>query len=122
MRKIMLVAGFICCSLFAFCQDQSGPSVVNININVSRSVDAVNYLTNSSTRIDFKGTPLLPFAVGDAKVQDKKGLVSVDANFSKMSPAAQLGPEFLTYVVWAITPKDEPAILANCSSTVIRAN
>ncbi|MGA7291486.1 MAG: OmpA family protein [Terriglobales bacterium] len=105
MRKIMLVAGFICCSLFAFCQDQSGPSVVNININVSRSVDAVNYLTNSSTRIDFKGTPLLPFAVGDAKVQDKKGLVSVDANFSKMSPAAQLGPEFLTYVVWAITPE-----------------
>jgi outer membrane protein OmpA-like peptidoglycan-associated protein len=105
MRRIILVAGFFCCSLCAFCQDQSGQSVVNININVSRSVPAVNYLTNSSTRIDFKGTPLLPFALGDAKVEDKKGLISVDASFSKMSPAMQLGPEFLTYVVWAITPE-----------------
>jgi outer membrane protein OmpA-like peptidoglycan-associated protein len=105
MRRIALVAGFLCCSVFALCQDQGGQSVINININVSRSVSAVNYLTNSSTRIDFKGTPLLPFALGDAKVENKKGLMSVDASFSKMSPAAQLGPEFLTYVVWAITPE-----------------
>jgi hypothetical protein len=78
---------------------------VNININISRTVTAVNYLTNSSTRIDFKGTPLLPFAQGDAKVENKKGLMTVEASFSKMSPATQLGPEFLTYVVWAITPE-----------------
>jgi outer membrane protein OmpA-like peptidoglycan-associated protein len=102
---MMLVACFLCCSLFAFCQDQGGSSVVNINISISRSVPAVNYLTNSSTRIDFTGTPLLPFAVGDAKVEDKKGLMSVDASFSKMSAASLLGPEFLTYVVWAITPQ-----------------
>src|SRR5208282_1457735 len=105
MKKMIVVASFICCSLLAFCQDQGGSSVVNININISRSVPAVNYLTNSSTRIDFKGTPLLPFALGDAKVEDKKGLMSVDASFSKMSSASQLGPEFLTYVVWAITPE-----------------
>jgi outer membrane protein OmpA-like peptidoglycan-associated protein len=105
MRKMMLVAGFLGCSLSAFCQDQGGLSVVNININISRSVPAVNYLTNSSTRIDFKGTPLLPFGVGDAKVENKKGLMSVDASFSKVSSASQLGPEFLTYVVWAITPE-----------------
>jgi outer membrane protein OmpA-like peptidoglycan-associated protein len=105
MRKLILIVGVFCCSLIALCQDQNSQSVINININVSRSVAAVNYLTNSSTRIDFKGTPLLPFAVGDAKVENKKGLMSVDASFSKMSPAAQLGPEFLTYVVWAITPE-----------------
>jgi len=99
-----LVAGLLSCSLIAFCQDQGG-QVVNININVSRSVVAVNYLTNTSTKIDFKATPLLPFAMGDAKVENKKGLMSVDASFSKMSSPAQLGPEFLTYVVWAITPE-----------------
>jgi outer membrane protein OmpA-like peptidoglycan-associated protein len=104
MKKMMLVAGLLNCCLFALCQDQGG-QVVNINIKVSRSVPAVNYLTNSSTRIDFKGTPLLPFAVGNAKVENKKGLMSVDSSFSKMSPASQLGPEFLTYVVWAITPE-----------------
>ncbi|MGC1449894.1 MAG: OmpA family protein [Candidatus Sulfotelmatobacter sp.] len=105
MKKISLVVGLLCCSLFLFCQDQSSQSVVNININVSRTVPAVNYLTNASTRIGFKGTPYLPFAQGDAKVEDKKGLVTVDASFSKLSPASQLGPEFLTYVVWAITPE-----------------
>src|SRR5271157_808437 len=104
MKRKMLVAGLLCCSLFAFSQDQGG-QVVNINIKVSRSVPAVNYLTNSSTRIDFKGTPLLPFAMGNARVDNKKGLMSVDASFSKMSSATQLGPEFLTYVVWAITPE-----------------
>ena len=105
MKRMLLVAGFLYCSLFAFCQDQGGQSVVNIIIKVSRSVPAVNYLTNSSTRIDFKGTPLLPFALGSARVDNKKGLMSVDASFSKMSPATLLGPEFLTYVVWAITPE-----------------
>jgi outer membrane protein OmpA-like peptidoglycan-associated protein len=105
MRTIMLVAVFLCYGLSLFGQNQSGQSVVNININISRSVPAVNYLTNSSTRIGFAGTPLLPFALGEAKVENKKGLMSVDASFSKMSPATQIGPEFLTYVVWAITPE-----------------
>jgi hypothetical protein len=102
MRSIILLAGFLGCGLFAFCQEQNAQSVVNVNINISRTVPAVNYLTNSSTRIDFKGTPLLPFAVSDAKVENKKGLMSIDASFSKMSPAAQLGPEFLTYARNAI--------------------
>jgi outer membrane protein OmpA-like peptidoglycan-associated protein len=105
MKRILHISGLLCCGLFAFCQNQGTPSVVNININISRSVPAVNYVTNASTRIDFKGTPLLPFAQGNAKVDNKKGLISVDASFSKMSPATQLGPEFLTYVVWAITPE-----------------
>jgi len=105
MRWMSFAASLLCCSLFALGQEQGGKSVVNININISRSVPAVNYQTNTSTRIDFKGTPLLPFALGDAKVENKKGLMSVDASFSKMSAATQFGPEFLTYVVWAITPE-----------------
>lgn len=105
MKRAILVLGFLCCSVLAVCQDQTTQSVVNININISRSVPAVNYQTNSSTKIDFKGTPLLPFALGNAKVENKKGLMAVDASFSKMSSATQLGPELLTYVVWAITPE-----------------
>jgi outer membrane protein OmpA-like peptidoglycan-associated protein len=105
MRRLILISGFLCLSLLAVGQNQGTPSVVNININISRSVPAVNYLTNSSTGIDFKGTPLLPFAVGSARVDNKKGFMSVAADFSKMSSPAQLGPEFLTYVLWAITPE-----------------
>jgi len=105
MRRLILVSGFLCFSLSAFCQNQNAPSVVNININISRSVPAVNYQTNASTGIDFKGTPLLPFALGNAKVDNRKGLITVAANLSKMSSPTQLGPEFLTYVLWAITPE-----------------
>ncbi len=117
MRWMSFAASLLCCSLFALGQEQGGKSVVNININISRSVPAVNYLTNSSTRIDFKGTPLLPFALGDAKVENKKGLMSVDASFSKMSSATQLGPEFLTYVVWAITPEGRSSNLGEIRSS-----
>jgi outer membrane protein OmpA-like peptidoglycan-associated protein len=105
MRRVILVAGFLYCSLSAFCQDQGTQSVVSFTINVSRSVTAVNYQTNTSSKLDFKATPLLPFAQADAKVENKKGLISIDANFSKMSPATTLGPELLTYVLWAITPE-----------------
>jgi len=105
MKKITLIGAILLSGLLAFCQDQSAPSVVNINISISQTVPAVNYLTNTSTKIGFKATPYLPYAQGDAKVDNKKGLMTVDASFSKMSPASQLGPEFLTYVVWAITPE-----------------
>ncbi len=103
MRRTILTASLLCCVLAPW--NLRAQSVVNININISRSVPAVNYQTNSSTRIDFKGTALLPFSLGTATVGNKQGLISVDASFSKMSPATQLGPEFLTYVVWAITPE-----------------
>ena len=106
MCKAGCVLVLLCSSLTAFCQDQGAQgSVVNININISRTVQAVNYLTNKSTRIDFTPTPLLPLASGQARVENKKGVISIDADFSKMSPATQIGPGLLTYVLWAITPE-----------------
>jgi outer membrane protein OmpA-like peptidoglycan-associated protein len=47
----------------------------------------------------------MPFAKGEAKVEGKKGVVSVSAKFEKLSPAMQYGPQFLTYVLWAVTPE-----------------
>jgi hypothetical protein len=60
---------------------------------------------NASSSIDFNGTPFLPFAKGQAKVENKKGVITIQAELEKMSPANTLGPEFLTYVLWAITPE-----------------
>ncbi len=102
------VIGILCwSSVFAFSQDQSAApsSVVNINISVSRTVQAVSYPTNTTSRIDFNPTPYLPYAKGQAKVENKKGIISIDAELQKMTPASTLGPEFLTYVLWAITPE-----------------
>jgi outer membrane protein OmpA-like peptidoglycan-associated protein len=106
-KTALLIALSILCGSPVFAQDQAAPapSVVNININVSKTVEAVSYPNNTSSRIDFTGTPLLPFAKGQAKVDNKKGMITIDMQLQKMSPATQLGPEFLTYVLWAITPE-----------------
>jgi outer membrane protein OmpA-like peptidoglycan-associated protein len=108
MKKIALVVSLLVwCNIIAVAQDQAAtqPSVININISVSRTVQAVSYPNNTSSSIDFTGTPLLPFAKGQAKVENKKGVITIQAELQKMSPANTLGAEFLTYVLWAITPE-----------------
>ncbi len=73
---------------------------------ISRSTNAVNYRhRGGSTTVDFKGTDLLPEASGRAKVDSKAGRLEISAEFSRFQPATKFGPEYLTYVLWAITPE-----------------
>ena len=73
---------------------------------VARSTKAINYShAKGSTPVDFKGTVLMPFAKGEAHVEAKKGVVSISSKFEKLSPATMYGPQFLTYVLWAVTPE-----------------
>ncbi len=88
----------------ALAHDQSQQAPV-IQINVTRTIQAVNYMAKGSTRIDFRGTALLPQATGQAKVEAKNGAVSINANFDNLSGAGQFGAAYLTYVLWAITPE-----------------
>jgi len=79
---------------------------------VQRDLDAVNYLHRSaSTKIDFKGTTLLPLAKGEAKVTSERGGITIEAKFQGLTPANGFGPEYLTYVLWAITPDGRPSNL-----------
>ena len=73
---------------------------------VARTTKAINYHHRSgSTRIGFRGTALMPEARGEAKVQSEQGVIKIDAEMEKLGPATQFGPEYLTYVMWAITPE-----------------
>jgi len=73
---------------------------------VSRTMKAINYHhRQGSTNIDFRGTALEPQARGEATVDSKTGATKVNARFSHLEPAARFGPEFVTYVLWAITPE-----------------
>jgi outer membrane protein OmpA-like peptidoglycan-associated protein len=73
---------------------------------VARTTKAINYNHRSgSTKIDFRGTPLLPEARGEATVQSKQGVINIGARMEKLQPATKFGPEYLTYVMWAITPE-----------------
>jgi outer membrane protein OmpA-like peptidoglycan-associated protein len=90
--------------VFGLSQEESA-GIVKVKA-VSRSVKAVTYRPKSgSTKIDFMGTPLLPNAKGEAKVESKQGSVVIEAEFEKLDSPSNLGPEFLTYVLWAITPE-----------------
>jgi outer membrane protein OmpA-like peptidoglycan-associated protein len=72
---------------------------------VQHNLDCVNYLHRSgSTTIGFEGTPLLPAAKGEAKVTSERGGITIDANFRGLTPANGFGKEYLTYVLWAISP------------------
>lgn len=73
---------------------------------VGRTTPAINYRPRTGeTRIDFDGTPLMPKANGQATVEGKKGYIQIDANFKKLGAPSKFGPEYLTYVAWAITPE-----------------
>src|SRR4051812_10073818 len=73
---------------------------------VARSMKAINYNHRSgSTEIGFRGTALMPAATGEAKVESKQGVIKINADMQKLQPATQFGPEYLTYVMWAITPE-----------------
>jgi len=70
------------------------------------TIVTINYQHRSgSTTIGFQGSPLLPFAKGQAKVNGKVGRIQINAQFSKLEPAQKFGNEYLTYVLWAITPE-----------------
>jgi outer membrane protein OmpA-like peptidoglycan-associated protein len=72
---------------------------------VQRDIDAVNYLHRSgATHIGFEGTNLLPGAKGEATVKSERGQITIDADFKGLTPANGFGPEYLTYVLWAISP------------------
>src|SRR5580700_6883316 len=73
---------------------------------IDRTVSAVDYqYRNGPTRIDFRGTVLLPEAKGNAIVESKEGRVEIDARFGHLPAPTRYGREYLTYVLWAITPE-----------------
>lgn len=76
---------------------------------VARDIPAINYFhRNGSTRIGFQGTSLLPQAKGSAKVNAAAGRTSIDVQLEGLTPANSFGPEYLTYVLWAISPEGRP--------------
>lgn len=79
---------------------------------VGRTVKAINYRHRShQTRIDFMGTSLMPEAHGMAEVASKQGAIDINAEFKQLPPASRFGPEYMTYVLWAITPEGRPVNL-----------
>jgi outer membrane protein OmpA-like peptidoglycan-associated protein len=73
---------------------------------ISRSVQAVNYKHRSgSSKLDFAGTDLMPSANGVAEINSKRGAIAIEAEFGNLQKPTAFGNEYLTYVLWAISPE-----------------
>jgi hypothetical protein len=72
----------------------------------SRSAQAVNYKHRSgASKLDFAGTDLMPQARGQAKVESKKGYIEIEVEFADLEKPTTFGHEYLTYILWAISPE-----------------
>src|SRR5690349_21792189 len=78
----------------------------------SRTIQAVNYQHRSgASKLDFAGTDLMPAATGQAKVESKKGYTEIEVEFGSLQKPTSFGNEYLTYILWAISPEGRAANL-----------
>ena len=115
MKTTLLLAVGITFSLSAFAQTNpqttivgqstSPASIYHVNV-ISRTVQAVNYQHRSgATKLDFAGTDLMPSANGQAKVESKRGSIEIEVEFGNLQKSTTFGNEYLTYILWAISPE-----------------
>ena len=115
MKTKLLFVAAVALSLPAVAQTNSQTTVEVEHMNstptfrvvvISRSVQAVNYKHRSgSSKLDFAGTTLMPSANGVANVNSKRGSIEIDAEFGDLQTPMTFGNEYLTYVLWAISPE-----------------
>jgi outer membrane protein OmpA-like peptidoglycan-associated protein len=73
---------------------------------VDRTVKAVKYAHRSgSTKINFEGSDLMTSAKGEAKVDSHRGAMEIKVEFWNLQKPTTFGAEYLTYVMWAISPE-----------------
>ena len=111
LRYIAAVSFLACILIFPAFSQSPGNNPGNKSVPiysvtiVQRALKAVSYQSGGGqTRIDMKGTVLLPKAEGEAKVEVMNGYTEINATFKNVDAPTKFGAEYLTYVLWAITP------------------
>jgi outer membrane protein OmpA-like peptidoglycan-associated protein len=100
--------GILAASVFAQEQPPQGDQGVPASALVTKSVQAVGYeVGGGGTKVDLNGTELMPEAKGEVKVEikSKAGAADIELSAKGLKPPSSLGAEFLTYVVWVVTPE-----------------
>ena len=102
-----IVLCFVCIPLFssvAMAQTQIQPTTPESDV-VRKSIKAVGYeVGGGSTKVVFVGTSEAPNAGGEAKVDAKKAGTNIELKVTGMPQPTTFGAEFLTYVLWIVTP------------------
>ena len=87
--------------------EKTGDTVPVFRVTVvARTTKAINYHhRGGATMIGLRGTQLMPASAGEARVESRQGVIKIDANMSKLDSPERFGPEYLTFVMWAVTPE-----------------
>jgi len=120
MRKLVCLGVLLCAAVGLAAQPQSratAPTASSASVaakpaHVSRTTKAVHYRQGGSVKAAFQATELLAGASGEAKVEAKKTNVTIDAKFQGMEEATKFGLEYLTYVLWVVSPEGRAVNLA----------
>ena len=110
MFRFLLIPGILLCGSALYAQAPApeapdGQPIFRVTV-VERTTNAVSYRHRDGwTKVDLRGTPLAPDATGHADVNSRPGYIEAKTEMHKLLPASQYGPEYLTYVLWAITPE-----------------
>jgi outer membrane protein OmpA-like peptidoglycan-associated protein len=123
-KKLPLALILSCAASLTFAQTQPAPATsaspsaaatlptVAPPTVTTRTTKAMHYrLQGGSTKVDFHATDLLPGASGESKVEGKKTNFEIDAKFEGIEDATKFGLEYLTYVLWAVSPQGRPVNL-----------
>jgi outer membrane protein OmpA-like peptidoglycan-associated protein len=111
MNQIKLAGALLMVCAAVSAQGPQDQPIYRVTVT-SRTAKAVSYQHRSgTTAIDFQGTDLLPTARGKARVASKQGRIAIEVDFEGLEPATKNGAEYLTYVLWAITPEGRTANL-----------
>lgn len=101
MRKPKILGALIfAVSLFAAAQASNGTTS-----NVTHTTKAMHYGQVGMVKIPFQGSELMSGATGEAKVEGKKNNIEIDAKFQGLEESSKFGLEYLTYVLWAVSPQ-----------------
>jgi outer membrane protein OmpA-like peptidoglycan-associated protein len=104
MRKSLAISGLFCL-VTILAAGQNTPAAPQ-PASVSRTTKAMNYrLRGDDVKVDFHGTDLMPGATGEAKVAGKKSRVEIDAHFENLDDPTKFGLEYLSLVLWAVSPE-----------------
>src|SRR6266404_1390141 len=105
MRKIKTLLAVLAFSLPATilpAQTPPGPG----SSPTGRSISAIGYnVDRGSTMVDLKSTGVIAQVNGQAKVEAKRAVTTVEAEILGLTSPTSLGAEFLTYVLWAVSPE-----------------
>lgn len=119
MKKLSLALIFAVAALTSAQSQTSGSNSASFPAatpTVSRTTKAMHYrLQGGSVKVDFQGSDLLQRASGEAKVEGKRTNFEIEAKFEGFETATKFGLEYLTYVLWAVSPQGRPVNLGEVS-------